>query len=418
MQQKAGTLLKLPAFRSEIRGLPRNVKVNIFALPLWSIPNGLVVSYASLYMLDQGILATQVGVINSLSFIVKTIFALFAGYIINRMGRRRAAGILDIIGWALPMFIFAFATAYWHFIAASLINCLVVVNGVATTCLMVEDVPKEKRLHAQSYMGMMGALCSLFVPLSGVLISHFTLVPAMRMMYLFAAVSMLAAALAKLIFARETTIGAQLRSRKKLDINPFKVMPRQMRSLVRNKQLLVLFVLNLVLQFATNINNLFYFPYLTKFLSFSELAVSFFPFITTLISLGIYFFVIPRVSNMTRSLKYSVACYFTGALVLLLAASITQNLAYLCVLLWAVASAAMSPLLTTSIANAIKDENRTEMMSFFNVLSMLCMFPAGSFGGWLYDYSPLYPIVFIAGIYLCALVFLLFYARGTRRLSR
>ncbi len=392
--------------------------MNIFVLPLWSIPNGLIVSYASLYMLDQGILAAQVGVINSASFIVKTLFALFAGYIINRMGRRLAAGILDIIGWAVPMLIFSFATTFWQFIAASLINCLVVVNGVATTCLMVEDVPKEKRLHAQSYMGMMGALCSLFVPLSGLMINNLSLVPAMRILYFFAAVSMLAAALCKLIFARETRIGAALRQRKNLDVNPFKVMPRQMRGLLQNKQLLVLFVLNLVLQFATNINNLFYFPYLTKFLSFSELQVSFFPFITTIISLLIYFFVIPRVSNMTRSLKYSVACYCVGALTLLGAAFMHHNLAYACVFLWAVASAAMSPLLSTSIANTIKDENRTEMMSFFNVLSMLCMFPAGSFGGWLYDYSPMYPIVFISAIYLCALVFLLFYASGTRRLSR
>lgn len=403
------------SFKREIGSLPRNVKASIFVLPLWSIPNGLVSSYASLYMLDQGITAGQVGAISSMSFVVKTLLALFAGYIVNRMGRRRAAGILDIIGWAVPMLIFSFASKPWHFVVASLINCIVVVSAVTNACLLAEDVPKDRRLLAQSYMGMMGALCTLFVPISGLLINRLSLVPAMRWMYLFAAASMFAAALGKLVFVRETTVGREMMKRRRQQVNPFRVFPRQARLLLANRRLLALFGLNLVLQFALNVNNLFYFPYLTQYLRFTELQVSFFPFITTAISLAIYFLVIPRIQNMMNSLLRSVLLYCAGALALLGAALLGRQLAYACVLLWAVAAAIMSPVLNTTIANAIEDDMRSELLSFFNVLSMLCMFPAGAFGGWLYGLSPLFPVVFVFAMYLAALLALVLLRRPWRK---
>lgn len=410
--------MQLGDIRKEINDLPHNVKVCVGVLPLWAIPNGFVTSYASLYMLDQGMSAAQVGTINSVCFVAKTVLALFAGYIINRMGRRRAAGILDMIGWALPMLIFALSSKPWHFMLASLINCLVTINGVATSCLMVEDVPKDRRLLSNRYSNIVSSLCTLFVPISGILINRLTLVPAMRMLYAFAAISMFLAAFGKLRFIRETTVGKELMNPKNLDINPLKVLPRQMRFLLANKQLLMLFSLNLVMHFALDVNRLFYFPYLTQYLHFSELQVSFFPVATTIISLAVYFMVIPRIKNMMRGLLGSVLLYCGGALALVASSVGGRLLAYLCVLLWAVAGATLTPVLNTTIANSIDDKIRTEMLSFFNVLSMLCMFPAGAFGGWLYDRSPLFPVFFVLAMYIAALVALTLFQRQWEKAAK
>jgi MFS family permease len=166
------------------------------------------------------------------------------------------------------------------------------------------------------------------------------------------------------------------------------------------------------MNFALIINNLYYFPFLTKSLHFSESLVSLFPFITTAVSLCIYFFVIPNIKNMMKSLLTSVSMYGAGALALIVSCFTIKEAAYLCVIFWAIAASTMAPVLNSMIANTLKDEMRTEVFGFFNMFSMLCMFPAGYFGGWLFELSPRYPIYFIFLVYLTSyFMFLLFSKR-------
>ena len=69
----------MPAIAANLKEMPRNVKVSLAVLPLWSIQNTLVVSYESLYIINQGVSTSNVGLINSLSFILKTLLVIFAG---------------------------------------------------------------------------------------------------------------------------------------------------------------------------------------------------------------------------------------------------------------------------------------------------------------------------------------------------
>ncbi len=69
----------MPAIAANLKEMPRNVKVSLAVLPLWSIQNTLVVSYASLNIINQGFSTSNVGLINSLSFILKTLLVIFAG---------------------------------------------------------------------------------------------------------------------------------------------------------------------------------------------------------------------------------------------------------------------------------------------------------------------------------------------------
>ena len=42
----------MPAIAANLKEMPRNVKVSLAVLPLWSIQNTLVVSYESLYIIN------------------------------------------------------------------------------------------------------------------------------------------------------------------------------------------------------------------------------------------------------------------------------------------------------------------------------------------------------------------------------
>lgn len=391
--------------------MPRNVKVSIFVLPFWAIPFNLVNSYASLYMLNQGIPATQVGLINSVGFILKTLLALFAGYIINRFGRRLTVGILDLAGWGIPMLIYFFADSYWQFMLAALINCVTVINGIVSPCFLTEDVGETDRIKAFNFQAIVSSLCGIFVPITGLLIRKFEFIPAIRMLYLFAFISMSAASIGKLVFYRETSVGKALMSKAhvKKAYNPFLTMLKPIRYILANRNLVFLFAMNILLNFALNINNLYFFPFLTQSLKYTDSFISLFPFLTTAISLSIYLFVISRIRHMERSALLSIGLYALGAFMLLLSFFLDRRLALVCVISWAIAGAIMNPVLNTMIANAMKDEMRTEVFGVFNVFSMLCMFPVGILGGWLYAKSPLYPIFIIFGVYLTGLLGLLLF---------
>lgn len=404
--------MSIRSFAHDFKSMPRNVKVSIYVLPLWAIPFNFVNPYASLYMLNQGILPTKVGLISSLSFVLKTIFALFAGFIINRFGRRRTVGVLDLVGWAVPMLLYFFARDYWQFMLAAVINCITVINGIASPCFLVEDVAPEMRIKAFNFSAITISMCGLFVPITGLLIKHFEFVPAIRYLYLFAFFCMGTAAIGKLIFYRETSIGKKMMAQRSRTGNPIKKLMVPIAYIFKNSRLIFLFSMNVLINFALNINNLYYFPFLTDSLGFSNAFISLFPFATTTVSMLIYFFVIPKIKHMEKSALSSVGLYALGALILIISFYTNGKLALLCVVFWAMAGATLNPVLNTMIANTIMDEMRTEVFGVFNVFSMLCMFPAGYFGGWLYEGSPLYPIIFIFCVYLAG--FLTFFFLGKK----
>jgi len=387
----------------KLRSLPGNVRFSLLALALWGIPNSLINSYATLYMLEQGLSASQVGIINSICYIIKTALAFFSGYIINKLGRRITAGVIDLIGWGVYMCMLASAHDFRMFMTASLINCITVVGEVATNCFMAEDVSQKDRVVAYNFSTIVSSSCAFLVPISGLLINRFSLVPAMRGLYLFACISMSLAALCKLFLLKETSVGKGLMAHGRNIKNPFARLPEIIKYIVGNKKLMLLLSLNILLLFATTINNIYYVPYLAQQLGFSELLISFFPFVSTAIGLVVCFRIVPRI-NMVKGMITGVLLDTLGILMLFMAAFTFKELAYLCVILKAVGAAMMGPVLSTLIANNLKDELRTDVYGVFNTFTMLCMFPAGYLGGYLFDSSPVY----LVGLLLCVYVIGLF----------
>lgn len=101
---------------------------------LWAIPFFLFNSYASLYAMKMGVTAVEVGIINSVSFILKSMVALIAGLIVNKLGRRKSVAIFDLISWVASTLVLAFASNFWHFLLAAILNSFTVINTIASQC--------------------------------------------------------------------------------------------------------------------------------------------------------------------------------------------------------------------------------------------------------------------------------------------
>jgi len=107
---------------SFLKDLTRNSRVCIIVEPMWAVFGGLIFFYAPLYMESIGLTHVQIGLASTATIFMNFLCNLFASSIVNRLGRRRTSLIFDLISWSVPMFIWAVAQNFWHFMAASLIN--------------------------------------------------------------------------------------------------------------------------------------------------------------------------------------------------------------------------------------------------------------------------------------------------------
>ena len=171
-----------------------NVRACVLTEPLWGIPFNLVLPYASVYMLAIGLTDLQIGTIASLGYFVQIFFALISGAITDKYGRRLTTAVSDFISWGIAALIWAFAQDIRFFIVAAIINAMWRIPANSWTCLLVEDAEEHQLVHIWTWIYIAGLLSAFFAPLAGVLIGAIKLVPAVRILYAFAFVSMSAKA--------------------------------------------------------------------------------------------------------------------------------------------------------------------------------------------------------------------------------
>jgi MFS family permease len=392
-----------------------NARFAVLTQIIWAIPFFLINSYASLYMINQGITEKQVGEIRSFTFAVMVVSSLFAGYIVDRFGRKRALILFDIITWVVPYAIYAFATQYWHFVLAGIFSGFMMVNGVAWSCILVETTEAQNRVAVFNMMEIINVVAGFFIPITGLLIKKFSFIPAMRGLYVFGFFFMILTVSLRAKFIQESPIGKiKLQQTSKSLSKMFLGLIHAPQYIIKNKALVFLFAINLVFNFCLVINSLFFFPYLTKHLNFSNSFVSVFPFIGSFVALFMLLLIIPRLNRGYSSLGVGIMLYIAGAF-FLISTSGNHSLIFVIVnvLLWAVARLLTNIVLQTETANAIDDPFRANVMGFYGIFSNLFMLPAGFLGGLMYEYKPVFPFYAITFLYVIIFFLFLFGLKGT-----
>lgn len=404
--------------KRQLLSLPVNARFTLLLQPLWSIPFFLYNSYSSLYMIKLGITPTEIGIISSAGFVFRTIVAIFAGSIINRLGRKVSTILFDALSWLLPLLLWAFAANYWFFLLAGIINSVVVINGMSAQLYLIEDTNADQRFFCFSIMEVVNVMSGFLVPLTGFLIGKYTLVPTIRGIYIFAFVCMCIMIVSKIVFLSDTTIGQKLKEKKKNNKYIFADLLKDSSYIIGKPQLVVLMSTNILINFGATISGLYLFPYLTGHIGFKEAEVSVFPFLSSVVILAVLLLLVPRIKNKKRFMKLGLLMYVIGAVLLVTSPVIgsvtTVVLAFLILIAntfcWAFARAFLTPIIQEAIADEVDNNVRANVMGVFSMLSTLCIFPAGFIGGMLYQYRPIYPFFFALLIYIVSLM--LFMCKG------
>ncbi len=404
---------QLRSTREVITGFRGNARALLVSEPLWGIPYNLYATYASVYMLSLGCSETQVGLVASASLIASIVFSLMGGWFADRLGRKRATLIFDLVSWSIPTVMLAVARSFTVFLAAAIINALVRIVSISWDCLMVEDTAPERRVHFYTWIAIAGILAGFISPVSGVLVDRFGMVLAMRGLYLFAAVCMTFMFLWRNAMVHETRIGiVKMQETHHGDARAAaSEYARIIRQLLRNPLTLVALLLSLLLTIQVTLKSTFLSILLIRGLGFPEGSISVFPAINSAVVLLVYTLAMPAVGRMKihRPLLFGLVC--SAASFLLLAASPVRGMLVVVAstVVGALGGAITGPLSSALVANSVSDADRAKVMSIFNALVIAACSPFGYLGGVLAAVSERLPfllaaLTFVPTIALAALL--------------
>lgn len=388
------------SFGSTMRALKGNQRACVIAEPFWSIPYNLFLPFASMYMAAMGVSDAQIGFLASLGLALQFVWALFSGAIIDKYGRRGTMLLFTLLSWTIPCALWAGAQAYWYFIAAVFFNSMWRVTGNCFSCIIVEDGDDRMLVQVYTVLGVIGLLAGFLSPAAGQLIGRLALVPALRIIYLFAMVSMSFKAVLLYRRSYESGTGVRRMTESKgqslwaLACGGWPAFTDAMRS--RRVLLCVLFM---ALMSCFNIVQATFWPlFVTEAYGISDTLYSVLPLIKSAVMLIIYLLVSPhiRLSSVRGPLFAALFVHALGLSVLLLCLSSAGGM------LWAVffsaaceafALAILGPLSESLMATSIPNEQRARINSLITAVVLLLSTPAGWIAGQLSAHSRVLPFV-------------------------
>lgn len=379
--------------------------------PLFVIPFNMYATYASVYMLELGLSETQIGLVTSICLVVQIFSSFISGYLTDRMGRRSALLVFDLISWGIPVFIWAVAQNFWYFLVAAIINGFQKVPNTAWYCLLVEDTDPKDRSFVFTVLQLIGVLAGFFAPLGGLLVRHYTLIPAMRIMYVITGISMITMFLGRNKATHETGIGIRKRQESKQAglKKGLAEYSYAIKLMLSNKPLMLIFGVYILNNFQMTMRGTYLSIYLVDALKLNDALISVFPAVSSVAMLVLMFLAVPRF-NADRYERYMMLGFsisIAANIVLILAPVGNVLLVIISTILAAAGAIIANPYLEAAVANAIDDENRAKIFSILTVFILICISPTGVIGGWTYTIDPRLPfmlvtLAFIGGMALMA----------------
>jgi len=398
--------------------LKGNPRACVFTEPLWGISLNIVIPYTSVYMLAIGLNDIQVGLIATVYMASQVVFAFFGGPITDKLGRRKTTAIFDFTAWCVPCLIWWQAGNFWFFFFAAIINgtMQVVVNG--WNCLLVEDADKSEITGIHSLIVIAVQISAFFGPIAVIMFSKLTLVPAMRILYIYAFLMMSFKIFLTYYFSRETAMGL-IRQEETKGKSIFTLAAGYggvLKIILGSHGTIFAMILTAIHGIVVMINNTFWQIIVSRKLLVPVHILPLFPLLRAVITIFFLFFVVP---NMTQGkLKFPLvtgfACFFIGQLILILtpvSGAITYVLLCVSLLLDGFGYGTVQMLTKSLVTLNVNPGERARVMAILHMIIMAVTAPFGWIGGLLSDMSRSFPFILNIVLLMAGLLITLAYYR-------
>ena len=400
-----------------LKNLKGNPKCIFMVEPLWGAPFNMFAPFATLYMFALGLGDVDIGLLLSIGMFANFIMALLGGVLTDKFGRKRTLLIADFLCWSIPVLILAFAQNFWWFLASALFSSLVHIAVVAFECTWQDDTEESKLPKLVNWFHIFWLGAVFFALVSAYFVEHHDLVIVMRVIYLFAFISMSIRIVILTFTLKETERGKErMAATKNLSIiqqlSGYKEVFFQIMRTHRMRRMLIWMPMVNIFMMITGT---FFALYATQNLEISDYFLAYFPVIRAGVSLLFFLFIQNRLMgyNPKYLMAVGLVLYVAGHILLLIAPpqNITWLWAYALVDAWA--ASLFLPRLDALLFGSIDPTERARCRSLINVVVLAATSPFGILAGFLSDMDRRLPFVLNMILFIC-LFFLILVPRRER----
>lgn len=395
-----------------------NVRGCVYTEPLWGIPYNLYAPYVSVYMLALGLTDSRIGLVVTIGQAFQVLWTMLSGAITDKLGRKRATLIFDLLSWSVPCLIWAVAQDFSYFVAGAIVNAMWRVPHNSWNLLLVEDTNPDLLVDVWSWIHISGLLAAFVSPLTGLLIAQFSLVPTMRGLYLLAFVMMTAKFLVMNRMVTETEQGV-VRKRETQGqplLSVLRGYPAVLRKLLHARATLLTAGVMVVLSIYMIIRGTFWSILVTEKLQIPAEHLALYPFARALVMLLFFFLAMPRLRNM--EVRNPMVLGFLGLIAshVILVSVPPRN--YWLLLVATVIEACSMPLANTFLQKLIvvnvEAEERARIMAILNMGVIIFTSPFGWIAGRMSELNRSLPFMLSTGLFALGALFTYLVAREGR----
>lgn len=201
---------KLKNYFGHLKG---NSAVCIGCHPFWSIPYMFYTYYISMYLLEVGITDAQLGTLMVAGTVSATVFSLLAAPVVDRLGRRFATTLFDILSSALPPLIYFFTKSFAMALLAMVLFNANRLMSVAYYLVMIEDADDDGKIVAFNLFNVITVVAGLLLPIAGIVVEKLGLFKAERIFLMVSFALITGMNIVRHILLKETRVGQSVMRR-------------------------------------------------------------------------------------------------------------------------------------------------------------------------------------------------------------
>lgn len=189
-----------------------NSRVCIAFHPLWGVPYTFYTYYISLYLKEIGLTDTALGRLMVAGTVASFLFSFISAPLVDRMGRKRATFVFDLLSSALPPLVYLFSKNFFFALLAVILFNSNKIMSIAYYLVMIEDSDEESRIVAFNLFNIITVAAGLLIPIAGIFVDKYGVVATERVFLIVSFLMMTAMILFRNMLLKETAIGEKLRA--------------------------------------------------------------------------------------------------------------------------------------------------------------------------------------------------------------
>ena len=250
--------------------LGRNARICLGTFPFWAVPYTIYIYYLSLYLMERGISSSEIASLMTVANASALVFSVVAAPVVDRMGRRNATLVFDLLSSALPCLLFLTSG---NIVVALIAQMATGMNRIMSTgyyLLMIENTEESNSVSAMNWFNIILVGAGLTTPLAGIVVSRMGVLDGERLFLIISFVCMTVQAIVRHVLVTETPTGIAVRNSK----NRFSLSEtvrdygKTIRYMVSNRKVLDAMIINSLIYVYYTVGttiSLFFTPYFSEY---------------------------------------------------------------------------------------------------------------------------------------------------------